>query len=183
VETGVGRRLFRFFLPLAGRAAGSEGERIAGLYLAGQLKRLGIPGAGPEGSYLQPVPLRELAVDTAATRLRFAAAGDTTLFWYGRDFVLDRGGAGAFRQVQVWLTLAAPGKIAAGIPTDVNRVDVRVLLPFVPERFHVQEMQRFGRVSGTRDNTIEVRGVNRGDLHALARPFWVRQVEPLEQGG
>jgi hypothetical protein len=84
---------------------------------------------------------------------------------------------------QVWLTLAAPGKIAAGIPPDVNRVDVRVLLPFVPERFHVQEMQRFGRVSGTRDNTIEVRGVNRGDLHALARPFWVRQVEPLEQGG
>lgn len=84
---------------------------------------------------------------------------------------------------QVWLTLAAPGKIAAGIPPDANRVDVRVVLPFVPERFHVQEMQRFGRVSGTRDNTIEVRGVNRSNLPALARPFWVSQVEPLEQGG
>ncbi len=84
---------------------------------------------------------------------------------------------------QVWLTIAAPAKIAAGIPPDANRVDVRVVLPFVPERFHVQEMQSFGRVSGTRENSIEVRGVNRDKLTALARPFWVRQVEPLEQGG
>lgn len=84
---------------------------------------------------------------------------------------------------QAWLTLAAPGKVAVDVPPGVNRVDVRVILPFVPERFHVQEMQRFGRVSGTYETTIEVRGVNRGNLAALARPFWVRQVEPLEQGG
>jgi hypothetical protein len=83
----------------------------------------------------------------------------------------------------VWLYLAAPFKIAADMPMDRNRVDVEVRLAFVPERFHVQELQRFGRVSGTRDNLVEVRGVNRGNLHALARPFWVQRVEPLQQGG
>ena len=83
----------------------------------------------------------------------------------------------------VWLSLAAPFKIASDMPTDRNRVDVEVTLSFVPERFHVQELQRHGRVSGTSDNTVEVRGVNRANLHALARPFWVRRVEPLQQGG
>ncbi len=82
-----------------------------------------------------------------------------------------------------WLWLAAPFKIAADMPTDRNRVDVLVTLAFVPDRFHVQELQRFGRVSGTRDNQVEVRSVNRANLHRLARPFWVESVEPLQQGG
>jgi hypothetical protein len=82
-----------------------------------------------------------------------------------------------------WLWAAAPFKIAADMPTDGNRVDVVVTLAFVPDRFHVQELQRFGRVSGTRDNQVEVRSVNRANLHRLARPFWVEAVEPLQQGG
>lgn len=89
----------------------------------------------------------------------------------------------AFLGWQIWLTLSAPGKIAGDLGTGDGRVDVRVTLPFAPERFHVQEMQRFGRVSGTGGTSIDVRGVNRGNLHALARPFWVVQVEPLDQGG
>jgi hypothetical protein len=42
--------------------------------------------------------------------------------------------------------------------------------------------QRYGRVSGTRDNAVEVRGVRRNDLRALARHYWVRKVEPLGGG-
>src|SRR5918999_1446245 len=38
---------------------------------------------------------------------------------------------------QLWLMLAAPGKIAAGFPGDGERVDILVTLPFPPERFHV----------------------------------------------
>jgi hypothetical protein len=89
---------------------------------------------------------------------------------------------GAIVAWQIWLSAAAPGKIAADIPAEENRLDVQVTLSFVPERFHVQELQRYGRVSGTRDHVVEVRGVNRANLHALARPFWVRRVEPLQQG-
>ena len=84
---------------------------------------------------------------------------------------------------QIWLTLAAPGKVAADFPADKQRVNVLVTLPFSPERFHVQIFQNYGRVSGTQDNTIEVRGVKRADLAAIARPYWVRRVEPLPAGG
>jgi len=84
---------------------------------------------------------------------------------------------------QLWLTLAAPGKIASGFPAGAEKVNILVTLPFPPERFHVQLFQTFGRVSGTQDNAIEVRGVKRADLASLARPYWVRRVEPLPTGG
>jgi hypothetical protein len=83
---------------------------------------------------------------------------------------------------QVWLSVAAPGKLAA-FPTDRERVNILVTLPFPPERFHVQLFQAFGRVSGTQDNAIEVRNVKRADLTSLARPYWVKRVEPLPPGG
>ena len=80
------------------------------------------------------------------------------------------------------LTSAAPGKLvdltAAG-----DRVNILVTLSFPPERFHVQLLQGYGRVSGTEDNAVEVRGVKRADLKSIARPYWVRRVEPLKSGG
>jgi hypothetical protein len=82
---------------------------------------------------------------------------------------------------QAWLSWAAPGKVVGTYPTDRERVHVLVTLPFAPERFHVLVFQRFGRVSGTDGNTVEVRNVPRTDLARLARPYWVRQVEPLNQ--
>ena len=80
---------------------------------------------------------------------------------------------------QVWLSAAAGGKVAEGIPEDTRRVDLLVTLAFPPERFHIQKFQKLGRVSGTKENSVQVRGVNRADLKALARPFWVLRVEPL----
>jgi hypothetical protein len=58
-----------------------------------------------------------------------------------------------------------------------------VTLSFPPERFHVLALQRFGRVSGTENNSVEVRGVRQQDLDAVARPYWVRGVAPMEEGG
>jgi hypothetical protein len=84
---------------------------------------------------------------------------------------------------QVWLSLAAPGKIAEDVPTDTLRVDVEVTLWFPPERFHIEHFQRLGRVSRTDGPRMEVRGVRPRDLRTLARPFWVERVEPLESGG
>ena len=84
---------------------------------------------------------------------------------------------------QAWLSLAAPGKIVGDYPRDAERVSILVTLPFAPERFHVQAFQAYGRVSGTEGNSIEVRGVKKSDLAALARPYWVRRVEPLPTGG
>ena len=83
---------------------------------------------------------------------------------------------------QLFLSLAAPAKIAPGFP-ERERVNALVTLPFAPERFHVLAFQRYGRVSGTGENTVELRGVRRADLAAVARPYWVRRVEPLPTGG
>lgn len=80
---------------------------------------------------------------------------------------------------QLWLTLAAPGKVAPELRSQ-PRVNVLVTLPFVPERFHVLAMQRYGRLAGTEDTGIELRNVRAEDLDAIARPYWVRRVKPME---
>jgi|SRR6478735_9590969 hypothetical protein len=83
---------------------------------------------------------------------------------------------------QLWLTIDAPQKIV-GLEGESEKVNIVVTLPFPPERFHVQRFQTYGRVSGTQENAVEVRGVKRADLTTIARPYWVRRVEPLQPGG
>ena len=81
---------------------------------------------------------------------------------------------------QVWLTIAAPQKIA-GLAGESEKVNILVTLPFPPERFHFQRLQAFGRVSGSdMANSLEVRGVKRVDLTSVARSYWVRRVDPLQ---
>jgi hypothetical protein len=84
---------------------------------------------------------------------------------------------------QLWLTLAAPGKISPELAGTSEKVNVEVGLPFMPERFHVLAFQQYGRVSGTHDYSIELRGVKRTELNAVARPYWVRSVGPIKEGG
>ena len=81
---------------------------------------------------------------------------------------------------QIYLGFSASGKVDASLRDGKNKVNVQVILPFTPDRFHVMAMQQFGRVSGTEDTSIEVRGVKRDDLSSLARPFWVKRIEPLK---
>jgi hypothetical protein len=83
---------------------------------------------------------------------------------------------------QLWLTIAAPNKIA-DFAGNSEKVNILVRMPFEPERFHVQLMQTYGRVSGTQEKSVEVRGVKRADLTTIARPYWVKRVEPLQTGG
>lgn len=90
--------------------------------------------------------------------------------------------AAAYLEWQLWLTIAAPQKIA-NFAGSSEKVNILVVLPFEPERFHVQMMQTYGRVSGTQEKSVEVRGVKRADLTTIARPYWVTRVEPLQPGG
>jgi hypothetical protein len=90
--------------------------------------------------------------------------------------------AGFYLAWQLWLTIAAPYKIG-DFGNGPEKVNLLVTLPFPPERFHVQLFQTYGRVSGTQENAVEVRGVKRADLTTVARPYWVTRVEPLQPGG
>jgi hypothetical protein len=56
---------------------------------------------------------------------------------------------------QLWLTLAAPGKIAAELEGTSPKVNVQIELPFTPERFHVLAFQQYGRVTGADGHSIE----------------------------
>lgn len=84
----------------------------------------------------------------------------------------------AYIGFQLWEAAVAPGKIMGQLP-ERRRVDVLVTLPFAPERFHITRFQEFGRVSGANGNVVEVRGVLRSDIEKLARPYWVKRVEPV----
>jgi hypothetical protein len=90
---------------------------------------------------------------------------------------------GAIIALVVWktgLALVAPSKVMPGFtPNARGQVNVLVTLRCTPERFHVLAFQQHGRVSGTQDESIEVRGVNVTNLNALARPYWVKRVETL----
>ena len=88
----------------------------------------------------------------------------------------------AYLAWELWLTIAAPRKVA-DFGSGLEKVNILVTLPFPPERFHVQLFQTYGRVSGTQENAVEVRGVKRADLTTVARPYWVTRVEPLLPGG
>lgn len=83
---------------------------------------------------------------------------------------------------QGWLAYQAGPKI----PQDLERyvsargtVDLVVTLRFPPERFHILMFQRFGRVSGTRGNSVEVRSVPAQRVREIARFYWVQQIAPL----
>jgi hypothetical protein len=89
------------------------------------------------------------------------------------------GAALAYLFFQGFLYLAAPNKIAPELVKSEDKQNVLVTLRFPPERFHVISFQRYGRVSGTLDNSIELRGVARENLRAVAKPYWVQKVEPL----
>jgi hypothetical protein len=90
---------------------------------------------------------------------------------------------GAVVALVVWklaLLLVAPTKVAPNMtPNARGQVNVLVTLTCDPERFHVLAFQPYGRVSGTQDRSIELRGVSLANLNAVARPYWVQRVEPL----
>ncbi|HUF51931.1 MAG TPA: hypothetical protein VMN60_13995, partial [Longimicrobiales bacterium] len=90
---------------LAGRGTGSAGERIAAAYIGSQLERLGLhPFACPPAAacpdsartFLLPIPLRSAHIDAAST-LTITSGRDSTRFVNGRDFIVNTGGHGAFR--------------------------------------------------------------------------------------
>jgi hypothetical protein len=98
---------------LAGRGTGTEGERLAAAYIASQLERLGLEGLGPAGDYLLSIPLKAAIIESA-TALTLVHGAEHR-YASGRDFVVNTGGASAFRDFSGPLWFAGPprGALAA----------------------------------------------------------------------
>jgi hypothetical protein len=76
---------------LGGRYTLSKSNLIAARYLASQLEFFGYRGAGPGGSFFQPVPLSVSKIDTAASRLTLTVGGAKREFKYTDGFVSEGG--------------------------------------------------------------------------------------------
>lgn len=83
---------------------------------------------------------------------------------------------------QGWIALQASAKMPADLAAYVSprgTVNLRITLRFPPERFHTLALQRYGRVSGTAGNAIEVRGVSAERVKGIARLYWVSRISPF----
>lgn len=85
---------------LEGRGTGTRGEQVARAYIASELLRLGLQGAGPSGEFLLPVPLRAARIDPSTRLVLGEPDGEVREFTHGRDFVLNTGGASAFHDFE-----------------------------------------------------------------------------------
>jgi hypothetical protein len=117
---------------LEGRGTGTRGGDVAALYLASEAERLGLHGAGPGGSYFQPVPLEAATVDTARTALVLLEDGPLGVtrvrFRTPETFVLNVGTARTlvdFGGELVWVGSAAD---VLGRPPQLPALSGRVAL-------------------------------------------------------
>lgn len=81
-----------------------------------------------------------------------------------------------------WLSWAAPRKLAPEVAPALKAtttVDLAVELNFPPERFHILTFQTVGRVTGSKENTVELRGVDPKSILRLARYYWVKRISVL----
>ncbi|MEU3020862.1 hypothetical protein ABZ635_26150 [Nocardiopsis sp. NPDC007018] len=84
---------------------------------------------------------------------------------------------------QGWLGVQAVGKAEPGLgdaPDERGRFDVDVVLGFAPERYHFLRLQDHGRVAGTTDTTVHLRGVSPAGVDALAREYWIESLTAPE---
>src|SRR5437667_4237235 len=75
---------------LEGRGTGARGGETAALYIAEQFEALGLKGAGPQGSFWQPVSLVGVKADPK-TELRIKGAEKAEAFKFADDFVAFTG--------------------------------------------------------------------------------------------
>ncbi|MBE3000993.1 hypothetical protein IDM40_20175 [Nocardiopsis sp. HNM0947] len=85
---------------------------------------------------------------------------------------------------QAWLGLQSFGKVEPGVgedPDQLGRFDVDVVLGFPPERYHLLKLQDHGRIAGTGDTVVHLRGVSPAGVDALTREYWIDGIAVPEE--
>lgn len=157
---------------LEGRGTGTRGAELAARYIASQLERLGLSGAGRDGSYFQPIPLEEAVLDPEGTRLVLRRGAERLEFRSGEHFVVNTGGAGAFRSFAGEALFAGTAGLAAQALADRPSLKGQVIVilggvgaeatTLIPDWirrgaeaavFLVPEPERFGLIAHGRGDT------------------------------
>ena len=87
---------------------------------------------------------------------------------------------------QVWIGAQAAGKVDPAVYEQADEdgeLAIEVSLDFPPERFHILEIQKFGRIRRVEGNTVELHSVLPEGVGSLARRYWISHIEPLTQDG
>lgn len=82
---------------------------------------------------------------------------------------------------QMWIAFGALGKVADGVGEGADlrgRFAVDVVLGFPPERFHILDLQEYGRVRGTTGNVLHLHLVTQDGVDAIARKYWIEEIRP-----
>jgi hypothetical protein len=80
---------------------------------------------------------------------------------------------------QAWLVAQSAGKVPdelVGTADSRGNVAVEVELTIPAERFHILELQQYGRIRGTDGEVMQLRSVPLDALDDLARLYWVREL-------
>ena len=93
---------------LEGRGTGAPGGELAAKYIAAQLEALGLKGAGPNGSFFQPVSLVGVKADPA-TVLTVSAGDKKESFKFADEFVAFTGAQTADVSVNAELVFVGYG--------------------------------------------------------------------------
>lgn len=85
---------------------------------------------------------------------------------------------------QIWLSVQATGKVSPDVG-DVRdargRFSADVELGFAPERYHILQLQKHGRIAGTDENVVHLRGVAPAGVDALAREYWIKSIDAPDE--
>ncbi|HJU56832.1 MAG TPA: M28 family peptidase [Pyrinomonadaceae bacterium] len=98
---------------LEGRGTGAPGGELAAKYIAAQLEALGLKGAGPDGSFFQPVSLVGVKADPASV-LTVSAGEKRETFKFADEFVAFTGAQTAEVSVNAELVFVGYGVEAPG---------------------------------------------------------------------
>jgi hypothetical protein len=109
---------------MEGRGTGTEGERKAARYIAGQLEMMRLRPLPSIGSYFQQVPMHA-AIPLSASRLILHGDSTTTGLQLNRDYVMLTSGAQTYIRVSVPLVFVGFGIVAPEFDhNDYQKVDV-----------------------------------------------------------
>ena len=64
----------------------------------------------------------------------------------------------------------------------LDTIEIRVVLGFPPEKFHLLFLQKRGRVASISGSTVHMADVSAANVRAIAGQYWVAHVDVEEEG-